>query len=243
MARYISEFQTHVPAQFTFDAFNQFLASEGYEYTNYKNEPVFKKGKGLATGPTFVKLLISDDLIVHIEAWCKFAVLPGVYAGEMDLEGAVGIAVKKPLKDRIIFLENMLMQAGAVPLAAQPSFVSGVMGTQPYRFAQQNPQVDPMMIQQQQFMQQQQQIQQQQFQAQQMAEQQMQMQQQAWQAQQITELQTSQQNWQPQPMAQNPGVQIVQQPLQQNPQFSQMPQQQAPQTDQMPQQPGPKPGE
>ena len=133
MPRYVSEFQTTVPAQFTFDAFNQYLASEGYDYTNYKGEQVFKKGKGLATGPTFVKLFITDDLIVRIEAWCKFAILPGVYAGEMALDGAMGIAVKKPLKERVIYLENMLMNAGAIPLAAMPAFVSGAQPTQPYR--------------------------------------------------------------------------------------------------------------
>lgn len=210
MPRYTSEFQTNVPAQFTFDAFNQYLSMEGYEYTNYKNESVFKKGKGLATGPTFVKLTISDDLIVRIEAWCKFAILPGVYAGEMGLDGAAGIAIKKPLKQRVIYLENMLMQAGAIPLAAQPAFVSGVMGTQPYRFAQQNPQVDPQMIQQQQYMQQQQMMQQQmrdqQFVQQQIQQQQM-MQQQV--QQQIQQQQMQQQ-------APNPNLQMVQQSVQQN---------------------------
>ena len=192
MPRYTSEFQTNVPAQFTFDAFNQYLSMEGYEYTNYKNESVFKKGKGLATGPTFVKLTISDDLIVRIEAWCKFAILPGVYAGEMGLDGAAGIAIKKPLKQRVIYLENMLMQAGAIPLAAQPAFVSGVMGTQPYRFAQQNPQVDPQMIQQQQYMQQQQMMQQQMMQ------------------QQMRDQQFVQQQ------IQQPNLQMVQQSVQQN---------------------------
>lgn|GEM_PF-927812 len=213
MPRYISEFQTNVPAQYTFDAFNQYLSMEGYEYTNYKNESVFKKGKGLATGPTFVKLTISDDLIVRIEAWCKFALLPGVYAGEMGLEGAAGMAVKKPLKQRIIYLENMLMQAGAIPLAAQPAFVSGVMGTQPYRFAQQNPQVDPQMIHQQQYMQQQQMMQQQMMQQQQMRDQQFvqqQIQQQQMMQQQVQQQQMMQQQ------APNPNLQMVQQSVQQN---------------------------
>lgn len=206
MPRYTSEFQTNVPAQFTFDAFNQYLSMEGYEYTNYKNESVFKKGKGLATGPTFVKLTISDDLIVRIEAWCKFAILPGVYAGEMGLDGAAGIAIKKPLKQRVIYLENMLMQAGAIPLAAQPAFVSGVMGTQPYRFAQQNPQ----MIQQQQYMQQQQMMQQQMMQ-QQMRDQQFVQQQ--IQQQQMMQQQVQQQMQQQAP---NPNLQMVQQSVQQN---------------------------
>lgn len=209
MPRYISEFQTTVPAQYTFDAFNQYLSSEGYEYTNFKNEPVFKKGKGLMTGPTFVKLTISDDLIVRIESWCKFAVLPGVYAGEMGLDGAAGIAIKKPLKERIIHLENMLMQAGAVPLAAQPAFVSGVMGTQPYRFAQQNPQEDPMAAQHRLYMQQQQMMQQQMMQQQQMRDQQF-VQQSVQQHQQFMQQQ-----------AQNPNLQMVQQSIQQNQQMVQ----------------------
>ncbi|MBO4288567.1 MAG: hypothetical protein J5865_00510 [Lachnospiraceae bacterium] len=218
MPRYISEFQTNVPAQYTFDAFNQYLSSEGYEYTNFKNEPVFKKGKGLATGPTFVKLTISDDLIVRIEAWCKYAILPGIYAGEMGLDGAAGVAIKKPLKQRIIYLENMLMQAGAVPLAAQPSFVSGVIGTQPYRFAQQNPQVDPQAVQHQQYMQQQQVLQQQMMQQQQMRDQQLVQQQIQQQQQTMQQIQQQQMTQQMQP---DPNIQMVQQSVLQNQQMVQ----------------------
>ena len=133
MSRYISEFQTNIPAQYTFDAFSQYLTAEGYEFTNYHQESVFKKGKGLMTAPTFIKLVISDDLVVRMEAWIKFALLPGVYIGEMNLDGAFGFAMKKVLKERVLYLENMMLQAGAVPLAAQPAFVSGVIGTQPMR--------------------------------------------------------------------------------------------------------------
>ena len=40
MARYISEFQTNIPAQYTFEAFQQYLASEGYLYQMQHKGPI-----------------------------------------------------------------------------------------------------------------------------------------------------------------------------------------------------------
>ena len=107
MARYINEISCLNPGEALFGEIHNYLFSEGYEYINYENEFVFKKGKGLMTGPTFIKVSFSP-VSVRIEAWMKFAILPGVYAGELGLTGFVGAAVKGPLKKRVAYIENMI---------------------------------------------------------------------------------------------------------------------------------------
>ena len=42
-------------------------------------------------------------------------ILPGVYAGEVDVGSFVGIAVKGPLKARMNYIENLIMQYGGRP--------------------------------------------------------------------------------------------------------------------------------
>lgn len=108
MSRCLKEYKISLPADALMHNISQYLSSEGYQYTNYHNENVYKKGKGIATGPTFVKLSLLND-ILRIEAWVKFAVVPGVYAGEMNLEGVAGIAIKKPLKGRITYIESLIL--------------------------------------------------------------------------------------------------------------------------------------
>lgn len=127
MARYINEFSAVSDMNGLYNAISQYLFSEGYEYVNFQNEQVFKKGKGFVTGPTFVKVFLNGGNI-RIEAWLKFAVLPGVYSGEMDLTGAMGFAVKDVLRKRVQQVESIIMQYGGRPMMA------------PRNFAQQNQQ-------------------------------------------------------------------------------------------------------
>lgn len=108
MSRFLGEYSVSLPADALMHRITQYLSSEGYQYTNYQNEYVYKKGKGIAAGPTFVKLTLNNN-ILRVEAWIKFAVLPGVYAGEMNLEGVSGIAVKKPLKARVSYIESLIL--------------------------------------------------------------------------------------------------------------------------------------
>ena len=116
MARYVNVFQLQSPSDALFNSIHSYLMTEGYEYTQYKGETVFKKGMGFLTGPTFVKVTFTP-VSVCLEAWMKFALLPGVYVSEMDLEGIVGIAVKAPLKARVALIESMIMQYGGIPTA------------------------------------------------------------------------------------------------------------------------------
>lgn len=107
MARYIKDFQTNVDPQAVHSAVNQYLQSEGYEYINYDGENVFKKGNGVWANPTFFKFSYSGN-VVRMETWMKYAFFPGVYVGELGVDGFVGCAVKGPWKNRIRNLEDIL---------------------------------------------------------------------------------------------------------------------------------------
>ena len=111
MPRYVNQFQFFASQDMLFQAVRSYLQSEGYTYTQYQSENVFKKGHGLAAGPTFIKISFAANA-VRLEAWMKFAVAPGIYAGEIDLNGALGAAVKGPLKKRVAQIEAMIVQQG-----------------------------------------------------------------------------------------------------------------------------------
>lgn len=86
-----------------------YLKSEGYEYLQYEGEYVFKKGMGFAAGPTFFKVTFNNST-VRLEAWMKYAVTPGVYAGEIALDDFTGWAVKGPLKERFAYIESLILR-------------------------------------------------------------------------------------------------------------------------------------
>ena len=119
MARYVNILPLQAPPEALFNAIHAYLTSEGYEYRQYKNENVFKKGMGLMAGPSFIKVSFSQNTVM-VEAWMKFALLPGVYMGEMDLTGFTGAAVKGPLKKRVAQVEAMILQYAGAPMAGAP---------------------------------------------------------------------------------------------------------------------------
>ena len=118
MARFVEDFQINADFSAVHAAIDQYLQSEGYEYTQYDNENVFKKGKGIACGPSFFKFTYFPGM-VRMETWMKYALLPGVYVGEIDVDSSLGAAVKGPWKERIRVVENILanfsMQTAACP--------------------------------------------------------------------------------------------------------------------------------
>lgn len=72
-----------------------------------------KKGVGLLTAPQFLKLSVNNDGSYVLEAWIKFAILPGVYVGEMGTKGFVGALPKQLLKERVD-KTLMAMQANVI---------------------------------------------------------------------------------------------------------------------------------
>lgn len=115
MSRYIKEYKLNGDINSVMNFTNQFFMSNGFVFKEYHGEQVYQKGTGLMVGPKFVKINLNGD-VLHFEAWVKFAILPGVYSGEMDLEGTAGIATKKPLKTIMLGFENRLLQMGAAPV-------------------------------------------------------------------------------------------------------------------------------
>lgn len=107
MARTVKAFPMAYFPDALFNAIHAYLLSEGYEYIQYNNENVYKKGMGILMGPTFIKVSFQDNL-VYLEAWLKFAVLPGIYVGESGLTGLLGVAVKGPLRNRFAYIESMI---------------------------------------------------------------------------------------------------------------------------------------
>lgn len=122
VARFIAEMPTGKPDDMVRFIAEDYLSKEGFKQKLYKGEAVWKKGNGLLTAPQFIKIS-SLQGHVHLEAWIKQAILPGVYVSEMGLDGAYGFAIKKVLKDRVDALARLLYQplAAAAPASAYPA--------------------------------------------------------------------------------------------------------------------------
>ncbi|MBN2495307.1 MAG: hypothetical protein JXR96_11990 [Deltaproteobacteria bacterium] len=105
MARYQNDIQVSKKVDEAVSEVEQYLVSEGFK----KNEQtgVWKKGLGLMLGPQFLQVEPRQDG-VHLEAWIKFALLPGVYLGEMGIDGAFAVIPKRKLKKRVQAIEEML---------------------------------------------------------------------------------------------------------------------------------------
>ena len=111
MARYIKDFYVNGDFQSIYSTIHQYLQNEGYEYIQYDGENVFKKGKGVFANPSFFKFSYVGDT-VRMETWMKYALFPGVYVGELGLDGFVGSAMKGPWKNRISQIEAILINLG-----------------------------------------------------------------------------------------------------------------------------------
>lgn len=108
MARYTRTFRVNANLRTVHADVDHYLLSEGYECINYDGEEVYKKGQGFWGSPTFFKISYCNN-IVKMETWMKYALLPGVYIGEIGVTGFVGWAVKGPWKKRITDIENILL--------------------------------------------------------------------------------------------------------------------------------------
>lgn len=114
MARFVAEMPTGKPDDMVRFIAEDYLNKEGFKQKIYKGEQVWKKGTGMLTAPQFIKFSTYQGN-VHLEAWIKQAILPGVYVGEMGLNGAYGFAIKKLLKDRVDALARLLYQPIEAP--------------------------------------------------------------------------------------------------------------------------------
>lgn len=110
MGRTIKNIPNYVDPQMVFNNIYNFLTGEGCEYIDYHGEKVFKKGKGFFMAPTFIKVSATGNMF-QIEGWMKYALLPGVYIGEIDFEGFTGAAVRGPAVNRMNTVEQIIVNA------------------------------------------------------------------------------------------------------------------------------------
>jgi len=109
VSRFRKEVVLNKPEDFVNFIIKDFMEKEGFKYTVYNGENVWQLGHGWVASPQFIKTTYVNGVLT-LEAWIKFAWLPGVYSGEMDLEGFFGALVKSALKEKINSLIKLLEQ-------------------------------------------------------------------------------------------------------------------------------------
>ncbi len=107
--RYIADVILNKPNDFVDFILKDFLEKKDFFRTDYKGVSVWQCGNGVLISPKFLYCTYMNGML-HIEAWLKFAWLPGVYSGEMSLEGFYGWAVKAAYKKDIEQLIQLLQQ-------------------------------------------------------------------------------------------------------------------------------------
>ena len=124
MSRYVNRINTPVPPQSLLEPLAQYLTQEGFTQVNYKGNICWKKGTGLLVAPQYISFYFGEDFL-QLEAFIKFALLPGVYIGEMGIAGFFGAVPKALLKDRVTMIEQYIyrlwqqMQPAAQPAVQQ----------------------------------------------------------------------------------------------------------------------------
>lgn len=104
MARYIRDITLNKPDDFVQFIMNDFLQKNQFKPGEWKGEPAYRAGNAMVEGVRFLKWSYQNGTF-HLEAW-----LQGTMGGEWDLEGVVGIAMKKPYKNSLEQLFEVLSQ-------------------------------------------------------------------------------------------------------------------------------------
>ena len=108
MARYINQLPLTKDPQILTQMIGDYLTREGFVNKTYQGELVWQKGIGLMTAPQFIKFGFTADSVI-VEAWMKYAILPGVYLGEMGIKGFFGFAMKAILRTRVKSVETIIL--------------------------------------------------------------------------------------------------------------------------------------
>lgn len=108
MARYVKQLPMAYHPQDLANWTHQYLLNSGFQYKEKNGEKIYQKGMGLLTAPQFIKVSFYDNM-AQVEAWIKFALLPGVYVGEMGLEGVFGGIPKVSLKKTVNYIESAIL--------------------------------------------------------------------------------------------------------------------------------------
>lgn len=136
MSRYTNVLRTALSQQEAQGIISAYLESAGFKYRQEAQEMVWRKGVGWLAAPQFMKAEAATDGTVRIESWmAQFALLPGVYFGEMDpTQGVYGFAVKAFLKQNITELEGRLGGQSVASAAPKAGWYSDPTGRHQQRY-------------------------------------------------------------------------------------------------------------
>lgn len=126
MARFVIDEVLNQPDDFVSYMMNDFLTKHGFSYVEFKGQMVFRAGGGWFEMPKFLVWNYQNG-VLHLEAWARYLILPGVYSKEKDLDGFYGIVVKQAYKNDVIQLVQLLHQ----PVAGAQQTAGGQMQPNP----------------------------------------------------------------------------------------------------------------
>lgn len=116
MSKTVRQFKTALSEQEANSVVAVFYNQNGFSTYDYKGEQWYKKGTGILAGPQIMRVLINQNDI-RIEAFTKYALFPGVYICENDLDSLIGALPNKQLKNAV---ERLIMQLQPVSAAPNP---------------------------------------------------------------------------------------------------------------------------
>jgi hypothetical protein len=105
MSRYQNTVPTNKPPELLAQQLWECLASRGFSLAD-PQQNIWQKGTGLLVNPQFISFRIEPGLL-HVEGWIKFAILPGVYVGEMGVEGLFQVIRKRMLREHLSAVERL----------------------------------------------------------------------------------------------------------------------------------------
>lgn len=104
MKRYVKDIVLNKPDDFVGFIMNDYLQKNQFAMSDWKGEPAYRAGDAMLEGYKFLKWSYANG-VLHLEAWLKSA-----GGKEMDLDGFVAAAQKKPYKDSLEELFGVLQQ-------------------------------------------------------------------------------------------------------------------------------------
>ncbi len=105
MSRYINTIRTRESPDDLAREIEEYRREEGFRQID-PDRNIWKKGMGLMLGPQYIQFRARPGELT-LEAWIKFALLPGVYIGEMGINGFFAFIPKKKLKARVSVIERL----------------------------------------------------------------------------------------------------------------------------------------
>lgn len=106
MARYQKQLPTRRAPEELHHFIANYLTAQGFRLVD-PQQNVWQKGTGWMFNPQFIRYESHPGQLL-LEAWIMFALLPGVYLGEMGIDGLFLFIPKKLLKAKVVEIERMV---------------------------------------------------------------------------------------------------------------------------------------